>query len=157
MKRRKSFSFDAAAGVTEPRFLRRSFHSAGSRLLPFVLGAAVLFSILPLLLGDRGVAQLWELGWREKELRSQLQDLEAEAELLAWEARESGPMAVERPAREKFQMQRPGEIVYYFPRGDAEPDGAGSASPGDFDAPGPNEGAVREENAKPVDISPGDR
>lgn len=97
-------------------YLRRPWKSATQRVLPILLGAAVVFSILSLVLGDRGVAQLWELAWRQKELRGELGSLELEAANLRWELEETGSMAVERPAREKFHMQRPGEIVYYFPR-----------------------------------------
>lgn len=157
MKLRKSLSFDAVGNPTDPRYLRRSFRSAGSRLLPILLGAGVLFSVLPLVLGDRGIAQLWELGWQEKELRTRLEGLEAEAELLAWEARESGAMAVERPAREKFQMQRPGEIVYYFPREEARPGSDAPTAPDDAATPGGAAESSADPDPKPVDNPEGDR
>ncbi|MEZ4648133.1 MAG: septum formation initiator family protein [Candidatus Eisenbacteria bacterium] len=97
-------------------YLRKPWRSATQRLVPVLLGAAVIFSCLSLLLGNRGVAQLWELAWRQRELRTELTALERDAENLKWELGETGSMAIERPAREKFHMQRPGEIVYYFPR-----------------------------------------
>ena len=97
-------------------YLRRPGRPATQKFLGVLVGAAVIFALLSLVLGDRGVAQLWELAWRQRELRTELTALERDAENLRWELGETGTMAVERPAREKFQMQRPGEIVYYFPR-----------------------------------------
>lgn len=109
----------AGAPLSDSRsdgYLRRRWRPALHRLAPVFFGAVVLLSLLSLFLGDRGLAQLWELAWKERELRAELTSLERDAANLRWELGESGAMAVERPAREKFHMQRPGEIVYYFPR-----------------------------------------
>ena len=103
-------------GEDRSEYLRRPWRSATQRVVPVLLGAAVAFSFLSLLLGNRGIAQLWELARRQRELRTELASLERDAENLKWELGETGSMAIERPAREKFHMQRPGEIVYYFPR-----------------------------------------
>ena len=110
--RRPAAAEESAAGG----YLRRTWQPATRRIVPLLIGAAVVFSLSSLLLGDRGVAQLWELAWRENELKTELSALERDAANLKWELGETGTMAVERPAREKFHMQRSGEIVYYFPR-----------------------------------------
>ncbi len=100
-------------------YLRRRWTPPFRRLGPLLVGGIVVWSIASLFVGDRGLARLLELRWREEELSAELHTMKKEAENLKWQLAESGPMAVERPAREKFSMQRPGEIVYYFPRTDA--------------------------------------
>ena len=82
----------------------------GWALCTLVLG----WGVVSLVLSDWGLVDLWELEAKETHLRAELQDLKEQAEEVDWELSEPGGMEIERPAREKFEMQRPGEIVYHF-------------------------------------------
>jgi cell division protein FtsB len=109
-------------------FLRRRLGTP-RRLVPVALALGTAWLALSLVFGANGLVRLWELRAREAELEAELDGLEAAQEDLRWELSEPAPMALERSARETFDLQRPGEIVYRFPRTPA-------SSGTDSDAPG---------------------
>jgi cell division protein FtsB len=72
-----------------------------------LLGGYVLF-------GSRGIIQRLRLEHQKAEMEERLRDAEAEADRLKKESKalESDRAAIERVAREKHGMVRPGETVY---------------------------------------------
>ena len=131
-------------GIDPAWYAHRPWKSARARILPllFLLGGAWI--ALSLVFGTNGVVRLWELTAREKHLQAKLEEDSEEHDELQRELEEPAPLALERSAREKFDLQRPGEIVYRFPRVPAEtfapPDAPASdgAAP-QADGPAPEE------------------
>jgi cell division protein FtsB len=112
--------------------------------LLFLLAGAWI--ALTLVFGTNGVVRLFELKTREKNLQARLAEVSKEHDALQRELQEPAPLALERSAREKFDLQRPGEIVYRFPRVPAETFAAPDAQAGEGDAP-PADAAAPDEDA----------
>jgi cell division protein FtsB len=103
-------------GIDPAWYARRPWKSAQARILPLVFLAGAAWIGLSLTFGTNGVVRLWELKAREKILHAKLESVTSDYDELQSELREPAPLALERSAREKFDLQRPGEIVYRFPR-----------------------------------------
>jgi cell division protein FtsB len=107
-------------GIDPAWYARRPWKSARTRILPLVLLLGGAWIGLSLIFGTNGLVRLWELKAREKSLQAKLESVSKDHDDLQSELQEPAPLALERSAREKFDLQRPGEIVYRFPRVPAE-------------------------------------
>ncbi|MCA9727203.1 MAG: septum formation initiator family protein [Candidatus Eisenbacteria bacterium] len=118
-------------GIDPAWYVRSPWKSARRRVLPLLALFGGAWIALSLVFGTSGLVRLWELRAEEKHLRAELDAVEADHADLERELQEPAAMALERSAREKLDLQLPGEIVYRFPRipADAgtEPAPAGSA------------------------------
>ena len=108
---------DVAEGARTERYFRGLWVSSRSGFLAMAALGAIGWFAYSVVASDHGLFRLWELGQQEKQLSARLAELNEQEDLIQWELGEDPVMRLERPAREKFQMQRPGEIVFYFPRG----------------------------------------
>lgn len=133
-------------GIDPSWYAQRPWKSARARILPLLFLLAGAWIALTLVFGTNGVVRLFELKAREKNLQAKLAEVSKEHDALQRELQEPAPLALERSAREKFDLQRPGEIVYRFPRVPAEtfagPDTRASESDAAAEgAAAPDEGA----------------
>lgn len=108
---------EVAQGARTERYFRGLWVSSRSGFLATAGILAVGWFAFSVVASDHGLIRLWELSEQENALSARLQALNDQESQVRWELGEDPVMRLERPAREKFQMQRPGEIVFYFPRG----------------------------------------
>ena len=87
--------------------------SRARRSLGILLGLGLLAVVGVVQFGDNGIVAFADLRNRERELRSEVADLEARNQALAEqiEAVATDPETLERIAREKHNMRRPDEEV----------------------------------------------
>jgi cell division protein FtsB len=107
---------DLARAVTPPRFLRSYRERAAFRR---GVQRALVWSVVPLLawaflFADGGLAAIGVRRLRIQKLQRQVAELERRQALLEQSIarRESDPRVLERLARERYGMARPGETVY---------------------------------------------
>lgn len=122
-------------GIDPTWYAQRPWKSASARILPSLLILGAAWAVFSLVFGTNGVVRLWELKAREKILQARLEAVSKEHDELQRELQEPAPLALERSAREKFDLQRPGEIVYRFPRVPAETFAVPDARSAEGDAP----------------------
>jgi cell division protein FtsB len=86
------------------------------RLLLIVGGLAVLYLVVPLLLGETGIISYFKLRRTERALTAEIETLAQQNQALTEEVRrlKSDPETIERVAREQLGLVRPGEVVYKF-------------------------------------------
>lgn len=101
---------------------RRPLHPA------WIVAAVLALLLVAGLFGDKGLLQLWRLRAEIEALHRDVQALEAENERLSRDIAElrDDPSVLERIAREKLGLVRPGERVLRFPRSPRSDGPAGS-------------------------------
>lgn len=95
----------------------RGFRSA--RRKKVLIGGAVLFAVylaVAVVLGEMGLVKYFRMKSQYQRLIEDIQSLNQDNEKLLKEVRalRSDPDCIERLARDKLGLARPGEIVYYY-------------------------------------------
>ncbi|HIE04912.1 MAG TPA: septum formation initiator family protein [Candidatus Latescibacteria bacterium] len=79
-------------------------------LLPFLASIGIY-----LIFGEHGLWRMWKLKRKERELRREVAEIEARRRVLEEERKrlkEGDPELIEKLARERYGMVKPGEKVY---------------------------------------------
>jgi cell division protein FtsB len=89
------------------------------RLLVALVIAAGLLFLWSLIVGEMGVVKYYRMSAHARSLRSEIDHLKKDNARLSQEvsALRSDPAYIERVARDKIGLARPGEVVYFY--GDA--------------------------------------
>ena len=101
--------------VADPELLRRSRLRSGAAI--FFLGALFVAGAAAAIVGERGWFALLRKQEEAADLRAELVEVRANVDALerSVERLESDPAALERVARERLDMAKPGEIVFLLP------------------------------------------
>jgi cell division protein DivIC len=103
--------------VPQPKspYLRpaRPAPNVAGRATLVVLGLGLVTVLVLSALGDNGLGEYLRLKAERDQLRAELEELQAETATLEarTDALQTDPMALERLARERYNMRRPGEEV----------------------------------------------
>ena len=81
-----------------------------------VLIAAALYALWALMVGEMGVIKYYRMHTQERTLRAEIGHLKQDNLRLMDDVRslKSDPAYLERMARDKIGLARPGEVVYYY-------------------------------------------
>jgi cell division protein FtsB len=97
------------------RYLRGRWASHRRGFYWMAVAAIGCWIVYSLVVSDHGIIRLFELDRQADALAVRLDGLDQQEQEVNWQLHEDGLMQIERTAREKFDMSRPGEIVFYFP------------------------------------------
>jgi cell division protein FtsB len=92
-------------------------HQKLRRRFAWGIGAVVSFYLLvPLIVGDMGIVKYFRMRQTQHQLQEEIQQLSDENKKIEGEihALRSDPTRIERLARERLGLVRPGEVVYQF-------------------------------------------
>ncbi len=99
--------------VKKPRFLRSGRKKWAIIVLLVLAGLGMLWSLI---MGEMGAVKYFRMRAQENALRTEIAHLKEDNLRLMQEVRslKHDPAYIERIARDKMGLARPGEVVYYY-------------------------------------------
>ncbi len=95
----------------------KKFRFAKKKVLLIALSAAAaLYLLVSFIFGEMGIVKYYRMEAQYRSLTADIERLKQDNDKLAREVRllKTDPAVIERLARDKLGLARPGEIVYYY-------------------------------------------